>query len=77
MAEQRHVIPNPDGGWDVKAPNAGRESVHYSAQTDAIAGAREILRMAGGGELVIYGRDGQIHSKFTVSSGNDPYPPRG
>ena len=24
----RHVVPNPDGGWDVKAPGAQRSSAH-------------------------------------------------
>lgn len=25
----RHVVPNPEGGWDVKAPGARRSSSHH------------------------------------------------
>ena len=44
--------------------------------TQAIARARDIVRNAGGGEVVIHGRDGAIRDSDTVSPGNDPNPPR-
>lgn len=73
----RHVVPNPKGGWDVEAPGASRASSHHDTQADAQARGREIVHNAGGGELVTHGRDGQIRDKDTIPPGNDPYPPKG
>lgn len=72
----RHVVPNPDGGWDVKAPNADRASSHHGTQADAIDRAREIVANAGGGEVRIHGTDGRIRDSDTVRPGRDPFPPR-
>lgn len=77
MAEQRHVVPNPDGGWDVKKPGASRASSHHDTQAGAIDRGEEILHNAGGGELLTHNRDGVIRDKKTVAPGNDPYPPKG
>lgn len=73
----RHVVPNPNGGWDVKAPGASRTSAHTDTQAAAIARAREIIHKAGGGELLTHGQDGKIRAKDTIPPGNDPYPPKG
>jgi hypothetical protein len=73
---ERHVVPNPDGGWDVKAPGADRSSAHKDTQADAIDRAREIVGNSGGGEVVIHGRDGRIRDSDTISPGHDPFPPR-
>ena len=73
---ERHVVPNPEGGWDVRAPGARRSSGHAQTQGDAIDRAREIVRNTGGGEIVIHGRGGQIRDSDTVAPGNDPNPPR-
>jgi hypothetical protein len=73
---ERHVVPNSDGGWDVKAPGAGRSSAHTERQDQAIDRAREIIGNTGGGEVVIHGRDGQIRDSDTVPPGHDPFPPR-
>lgn len=72
----RHVVPNPDGGWDVKKPGADRASSHQPTQKDAINRARDIVGNAGGGEVVIHGVNGQIRDKDTIAPGNDPNPPR-
>lgn len=72
----RHVTPNPDGGWDVQKPGGSRASSHHETQADAIGRAREIVGNAGGGEVRIHGRDGQIRDSDTVAPGNDPNPPR-
>jgi len=74
--ETRHVVPNPDGGWDVKKPGASRSSAHLPTQRDADERAAGILHRAGGGERITHGRDGAIRSKDTIAPGNDPYPPR-
>lgn len=76
MSKDRHVVPNPDGGWDIKAPGATRRSGHADTQAAAVDRAREIVRNAGGGEVRIHGRDGRIRDSDTVPPGNDPYPPR-
>lgn len=72
----RHVVPNPSGGWDVKKPGASRASSHHDTQKDAIDRGREIVRGAGGGELRIHGQDGRIRDSDTVAPGHDPYPPK-
>jgi hypothetical protein len=69
MAGRRHVVPNPSGGWDVKAHRAGRASSHHDTQAAAIAVGQRILRNAGGGEIVIHGRDGKIRHADTVAPG--------
>lgn len=73
---ERHVVSNPEGGWDVKAPGSTRRSSHHGTQADAINRAREIVGNSGGGEIVIHGRDGRIRDSDTVAPGNDPNPPR-
>ena len=73
---KRHVVPNPDGGWDVKAPGANRASAHTRTQGEAIGRAREIVGTAGGGEIVIHGRDGRIRDSDIVVAESDPSPQR-
>ena len=72
----RHVVPNPDGGWDVRAPGAQRASAHLDKQSDAINRAREIVTNVGGGEVRIHDRKGRIRDTDTVAPGNDPNPPK-
>ncbi len=76
-SNDRHVVPNSDGGWDVEKPHAQRASSHHDTQAEAIKRGREIVDNAGGGEELIHGRDGQVREKNTVGDGNDPSPPRG
>lgn len=73
---ERHVTPDPEGGWDVVKPGSDRASAHLDTQAAAIDRAREIVGNSGGGEVVIHGRDGQIRDSDTVAPGNDPNPPR-
>jgi Uncharacterized protein conserved in bacteria (DUF2188) len=73
---ERHVVPNDDGGWDVQKPGAERSSGHFPTQGDAIDRARDIVRNSGGGEVVIHRSDGRIRDSDTVPPGNDPFPPR-
>jgi uncharacterized protein YdaT len=72
----RHVVPNPDGGWDVVADGANRASSHHDTQADGIDRARQIVHNAGGGEVVTHGRDGRIRDSDTIAPGHDPFPPR-
>lgn len=68
-----HVVPNPNGGWDVKREGEPRPISHSDTQQSAIDAGRDVAR-ANHGELVIHGRDGQIRDKD--SYGHDPFPPR-
>ncbi|WP_306988580.1 DUF2188 domain-containing protein [Amycolatopsis thermophila] len=73
MSEKdRHVVPNPDGGWDVKKPGANRSSGRYDTQREATGRAREITNNTGG-ETVVHGRDGRIRDKDTSPRGHDPH----
>lgn len=37
---ERHVVPNPNGGWDVVKPDAQRASSHHDTQAEAISRGR-------------------------------------
>lgn len=73
---RRHVVPSDNGGWDVVKPDGQRASAHADSQKGAQDRAREIVRNAGGGEVVTHGRNGEIRDSDTVKPGNDPFPPR-
>lgn len=68
-----HVVPNPNGGWDVKKGGAQRASDHFETKQPAIDRGRDLSRKAGG-EFRIHGQDGKIQR--AASHGNDPFPPR-
>lgn len=72
--KEHHVVPNPDGGWDVKRNDAERASAHFDTKEAAIERAREISRNEGT-ELIIHNKDGRIAS--SDSHGNDPRSSRG
>ena len=69
-----HVVPNPDGGWDVKRGGASRASSHHDTKQDAIDRGRQISRNQGT-EFRIHNKDGRIAD--SDSHGNDPHPPKG
>ena len=71
---QHHVVPNPNGGWDVKIADAQRASAHFASKEEAIAAARTMSQNQKS-ELFIHNKDGTIAS--SDSHGNDPFPPRG
>ena len=73
---ERHIVPNPKGGWDIKKPDAARASSHHDTQAAAEARAKETLARNGGGEVVIHDREGKIRDSDTVPPGKDPYPPK-
>lgn len=75
-SNDRHVVPNPGGGWDVKAPGANRASSHHDTQAQAEQAAKDIVRNHGGGEVRIHRPNGQIRDSDTVAPANDPNPPR-
>lgn len=74
MGKNQHVIPHPDGGWQVKGAGNSKATSRTSTQSDAIKIARMIARNQES-ELVIHKPNGQIRDKD--SYGNDPFPPKG
>ena len=72
---ERHVVPDGDGGWNVVRPGAERSSGHFTNQGEAVNRAREIVRNTGGGEVVIHRPSGVIRDSDTVSPGHYPFPP--
>lgn len=73
MAKQHHVVPNPNGGWDVRKSGGERASVHTDTKQEAINRGREISQNQKT-EFVIHKKDGTIGQKD--SHGNDPCPPK-
>lgn len=73
---QRHIVRNPAGGWDVRKPHAKRASAHLPTQAAAEQRAKAILRSDGGGEAVVHRRNGAIRGSDTIPPAPDPFPPR-
>lgn len=71
--KEHHVVPNPDGGWDVKRENAKRASGHYETKKEAMDAGRRIS-INQGTELIPHRKDGIIQRPD--SHGNDPCPPK-
>ncbi len=74
MSKTTHVVPNKNGGWDIKQGGAKRSSGHHDRKSDAVDRARQISRNRDS-ELYIHNKDGKISGKD--SHGNDPHPPKG
>lgn len=72
----RHVVKNPEKGWDVKAGGAKRASANERTQAAAEKRAKEIVGNAGGGEVVIHDRKGRIRDPDTVPTSPRTNPPR-
>lgn len=62
----RYVVEHEEG-WAVVKELHERASAVFGTQAEAITRAREIISNAGGGEIVVRGRDGQIRLKDTVA----------
>ena len=71
--KEHHVVPNPDGGWDVKRENAKRASGHYETKKEAMDAGRR-MSINQGTELIPHRKDGLIQRPD--SHGNDPCPPK-
>jgi len=72
--DEHHVVPNSDGGWDVKRSGSDRASRHFDTKHEAEHKGREISQNQKT-ELVIHNKDGKISR--SDSHGNDPFPPKG
>ncbi|MBN4081088.1 DUF2188 domain-containing protein [Caldithrix abyssi] len=54
-----HVVPNTDGGWDIKKGGGERSIKHFDRKSSAVDFCREISRNQGT-EFLIHGQDGSI-----------------
>ena len=70
---ERHVVKNPERGWDAKKPHAERVSCHTETKAEAVDRAREIC-INQKAECVIHGMDGKIQN--SNSYGKDLCPPK-
>ncbi len=73
-SESHHVVPDANGGWNIRKGGSERISGHSDTQQGAIEKGREISRNQNT-ELFIHGRDGRFRERD--SHGNDPHPPKG
>lgn len=74
MGKNQHVVPDQNGGWNVKGANNTKATKHTGTKAEAVNLAREISKNQNS-ELFIHGKNGQIQSRD--SYGNDPFPPKG
>lgn len=73
MKKNQHVVPDKNGGWNVKGAGNSKGTVHTDTKAEAIKKAVEIAKNQQS-EVVIHGKNGQIQDKD--SYGNDPNPPK-
>ena len=73
MKKNQHVVPDKEGGWNVKGAGNSKSTAHTDKKQDAIDIAKEIAKNQKS-EVVIHGKDGKIQDKD--SYGNDPNPPK-
>ncbi|WP_435416049.1 DUF2188 domain-containing protein [Polaribacter aestuariivivens] len=71
--KERHVVSNPDGGWDSKREKAERASKHFETKKEAMDWSRQKSRSEGS-ELIPHKLNGRIQNPD--SHGNDPNPPK-
>ena len=62
MYDERHVVPNEDGGWDLLEPGGGKPASHHATPRDAVRRARAAL-LHSGGELLIHDHNGGLQAK--------------
>jgi hypothetical protein len=62
MHRAHHVVPNAEGGWDVKQEGEFEVVRHFREKARAIGFARDLSRIEHT-ELVVYDEDGNIEEK--------------
>lgn len=70
-----HVVPNKQGGWNVKAENASRAASNHETKSEAVERGKELAKNQPLGQIVIHKGDGTIQTEHTY--GKDPHPPKG
>lgn len=67
----RYVQQRQDGRWELVKQGHRRASAIGGTQAEMVDRGRKVVGNAGGGELVIKGRDGRIRDKDTIAPGNE------
>ncbi len=65
-----HVVPNYNGGWDVKAEDNKRPSGNFNTKLDAVSRGKELAKKPVLGQLIIHKQDGKIQTEYKY--GDDP-----
>ena len=68
-----HVVPDPDGGWNLKKGGGERAIKHFDRKSDAVDHGRQVS-INQKSEFIIHKKDGKIQN--ADSHGGDPIPPR-
>jgi Uncharacterized protein conserved in bacteria (DUF2188) len=76
MAKNRMHVVKDGAKWKALWEGGKRASASGSTQAEIERRAKEIVRRAGGGEVVTHRPDGLIRDSDTVPPARDPYPPR-
>ena len=69
MNNELHVVPSPQGGWNIKQISINTPLFHCDKKEEAIAKVKQ-LGIRAKSELIIHNTDGRIAAKD--SYGNDP-----
>ncbi len=70
-----HVIPSPQGGWDVKKGGGTKSIKHFVKKQDAVSYGRQISKNQKS-EFIIHKKNGEIQNPKPRIIRN-PYPPKG
>jgi len=72
MHRQRHVVRRSDGVWEVRERVDSPALSRHANRRQAVDRAQEILRISGGGDLMVHDQDGHVSSRATVPTGHEP-----
>ena len=72
--KSHHVVPTPNGGWNVKKGGSIKASRHFDNKQDAVQYGKQVS-ISQKSDLVVHKKDGTIQSKD--SSGRKSNPPKG
>ena len=67
--QERHVVPNPNGGWSSKKNGAERSTKNFDTKKEAEEFSSELSEREGS-ELIIHGKDGKIQSASRSRTSN-------
>ncbi len=73
-SKSTHVVPNKNGGWDIKRSGVKRSYGHFKTKREAVARARQLSRKLRA-ELFIHNKDGRFARRD--SHGHDPRSSKG
>lgn len=68
-----HVVPDPNGGWNLKKGGGERAIKHFGRKSDAVDHGRQVS-INQQSEFIIHKKDGTIQK--SDSHGGDPFPPK-